>query len=245
MYALAFESNVWEFAVRPESLEVTYPARTNATPTLTAAYLDHFGPGIGAVSISGTTGWGKRPGLKDGRAELRRLITLYTNYLRSAAAADDPESIQLTFADGYTGASFLCAPDSSGLRTQQSKGSPLLVRFSLTLIILRDLTGGRVSNDSIGVGVIRSGLGAAIQGAISVGYAEAARALLGRSAALAPTPQLYTVANGDSLGSIAQVYGVDPATLAQQNGVRYGQRLLSGTILTIPTEANTYAGNRQ
>lgn len=240
MYALAFDGTVWEMPVRPESLEVTYPARTSATPTLTAAYLDHFGPGIGAVSIAGTTGWGKRHGLKNGLSELRRLLQLYTSYLRSAAAADDPESVRLTFADGYTGASFLCAPDSSGLRTQQSKGSPMIVRFSLTLIILQDLTGGRVRSDSIGVGVIRTGLGAAIGGTISAGYSSAAQSLLRGSAALVPTNQLYTVTADDSIDAIAQSYGVDSAELARANGVRYGQRLIPGVILSIPTKANAF-----
>ena len=239
MYALAFGSTVWEFAIRPESLEVTYPARINATPTLTAAYLDHFGPGIGAISIAGTTGWGKRHGLKNGITELKKLIQLYGNYLYAAAAADDPTSVRMTFADGYTKSSFLVAPDSSGLRTQQSKGSPMLVRFALTLIILKDLTGGRVAADQVTVGLIRTGLGAAISGALGV-YQDLAKSYLGASPVLSPAVQKYTVQNGDTFDGIAQTYGVDATELGRVNGVRYPNRVLPGTVLTIPSSTNTF-----
>lgn len=237
MFALAFNGAVWNFPIAPDGIDVNYTARTAVTPTLTAAYVDMFGPGIGAVSINGTTGWGVGPRKRNGNgvALLRQLVSLYENYLVAAAAAADPANVQMTFADGYTGNAFLVVPDASGLRTQQSKASPLLIRFSLTLVVLRDLSGGRSAalGSQLALGALErmgSGLG---DFATSNAWAAESQATTASAPALASPSFRYTVQPGDTIDQIAQAYETTRQAIMQDNGIRYAGRIVPGVVLTI------------
>lgn len=229
MYALAFGATVWALPVGPESLEVSYPARTAVAQTLTSAYLEHFGPGVGAVVLSGTTGWGvARNGSALGLAWLNRLIALYNAYLREAAAASDPSTIRMTFADATMGQAFLVVPDPSGLRVQGHKASPLLRRFTLSMIILQVLSGGQAANE-ITLGKLASDLSSS-EGA---NYEAEARSAL-ELGAFSDPPLRYEVQPGDTYEAIALQFKVAPRVLADANAVRYPGRLLPGYVLEIP-----------
>lgn len=231
MYALAFGSRVWNLPVAPESLEVHYPARTQVIPTLSAAYLEHFGPGVGAISLSGTTGWGVGPrkARPNGNAALLELIGLYDTYLREAAATPDPATVRMTFADAVLGQAFLVVPDASGLRVQAHKSSPMLRRYTLGLTILAVLTGGQAA------GAIEIGkLGSDLTAGEGLTFEAVARLSLG-AGAFAPPAQSYRVQAGDTYEAIAALFGVDPRELADANAVRYPGRLLPGYVLSIPS----------
>lgn len=231
MYVIAFGNKAWAFPVGPESLEVSYPARSTATPTFTAAYVDMFGPGIGSIQISATTGWGvgSRKGRPNGNIAIKQLIMLYKDYLVRAAAAPDPTAIPMTFADGFGGHAFLVTPDASGLRVQQQKSSPLLRRFSLSLIILHDLTGGKMTSE------IEIGKLSAIEGGPQPNeYVEQAQAYLDQSPALQASSRRYEVQEGDTVQSIADMFGVDVQALLEANGIRFPSRVKAGLVLDIP-----------
>src|SRR5277367_3573779 len=51
--------NTWtlNLVIRPEELTRTDPSRMTVQQTLGGAWADDFGPGLGSINISGTTGW--------------------------------------------------------------------------------------------------------------------------------------------------------------------------------------------
>ncbi len=231
MYALTFNKTVWEFPVGPESLEVAYPARTNVVPTFSGGYLDHFGPGIGTISMSASTGWGigAKKARPNGKAAIKTLISLHKQYLIDAARASDPRSVPMIFTDTNQNRVFLVVPDPSGLRISEQKGSPLVARFSLSLTVLKDMSGG--ATDSLIIGKLFDDPGA-IPGA-SV-YSETAGSYLESIIAINPRGQRYEVQEGDTMQSIALQFGIPLRVLMDRNGIRQAGRVQPGLVLDIP-----------
>lgn len=227
-YALGFQGAVWEFPIGPDSLEINYTAITNAVPTLQGAYLDHFGSGIGTITVSATTGWGvgARKNRPNGAAAILSLKNMYQAYLAAAAAASNPQNVSMTFADNTAGLSFQVAPDRSGLRLQQHKQSPLVRRFSLTLHVLRETSGGSVQAPPSG-GFTNSIPNAAPQ------QAQQAQANSGALLNSYQQPQAYTIQAGDTLTAIAAMYGTSVDSLVAANGIQNPDRISAGQILSI------------
>lgn len=228
-YTLGFQGTVWEFPIGPDSLEISYTALTNAVPTFAGAYLDHFGSGIGTITLSAATGWGvgDRKGRPDGRAAIVSLKNLYQAYLNAASAASNPQSVSMTFADTIAGLSFEVAPDRSGLRLQQHKQSPLIRRFSLTLHVLRETSGGHVIATPY-TPVRTNSITLSAGPALAQAQADS-QALL----SLATQPQAYTVQAGDSLTAIAGMFGTTIDAIVELNGIRNPDMIDAGQILTI------------
>jgi len=238
MYALAFDGTVWSLPVRPESIEVSYAARTAVAPTMTEAYVDMFGPGVGTITLNGTTGWGvgarkRRP---NGLAALKQLIALYGRYLVAAAAASDPRTVRMTFADGYTGRSFLVVPEASGLRTTQNQNSPLIVRYSLSMIVLRDLSGGKAQGTMGATGVAAGVERGLLDDPATLGqsYLTGLAAGVANAPGLASSLMRYAVQAGDTLALIAEAYDTTPDAIKRANGIQFPSRIQPGLVLTIP-----------
>ncbi len=236
LYALSFDKKVWEFPVGLESLEVSYPARSEAVPTLAAAYLDFFGPGVGTINISASTGWGNRAtprgavSVDGGKKAMAALLTLYKQWTLDVAAADNPMLIPMTFIDSNQSRVFLVAPDRSGLRITTHKSSPLISRFSLGLIILRDLTNGRVE-DAIYLGKFIETTRPNVD---ATRFQTEAQQSIDRIGSAVDTPQNYEVQEGDTIASIAQDLQIPVGVLMDANGIRQRDRIEPGLVLRIP-----------
>lgn len=231
MSALAFGTQVWEFPIQPQSLDIAYTSRISTTQALSAAYVDMFGPGLGTITLSATTGWGvgERKRRPNGAKAARALIEAYQNYLVRAAAESDPMRIPMIFVDTVNTESHQVVPDQSGLRMSQQKGSPLLRQFSLSLTIIRDLSGGAVP-DALYLGTINNPLASVSPAA----YGSQAEAALATIPALAAPVRRYEVQPGDTLATIAAQYGVSEASIMTANQIRHRDRILPGLVLTIP-----------
>lgn len=227
-YSLTFDSVVWNLPVAPQSLEVRLPARVTVTPTLAGAYVDHFGADVGALTLTATTGWGvgNRARIPNGRENARRLISLYNRYLETTRAAANPADIPMYFTDAWAGHVWQVVPDRNGLTWSQQSNRPLLRTYTLTLKIIADLTGGQMDGAAVTDGFTRPSASA---------YAAEASALL-NTPTLLRDDRRYTVQSGDSLDSIAALFGADADSIRDANAIRFAGRLQTGVVLTIPGE---------
>lgn len=157
---------------------------------------------------------------------LRELVRFYQAYLTAAAAAIDPSTVELIFADADMGAAYLVAPEASGLRVQAHKSSPMLRRYTLNLIVLREMSTGQRGSITIG----KLSADASTEGAT---FSAAALNALGASALQPPQPT-YRYQADDSLDRIADLYGVAPGAIADANAIRYPGRLQPGFVMHIP-----------
>lgn len=127
----------FNFGIRPEDLTITEPSRLTAQQTLGGAWADSFDIGVTTITLAGHNGW--RGGVLSGEdlfAELRS--TVFTAWHQGRADAiqqgQDPDTVQLFFADSLDSYAYLVAPRSFTLR--RSKTSPLLMRYQIQLLCL-------------------------------------------------------------------------------------------------------------
>lgn len=123
--------------LRPQSLEISRPARGMVTNTLSSAFLDDFGEGVGSIAISGHTGWRAGGGL----AALKLIEQLFIEYLsrrqKLAAAGVDPSGISLWYIDTLNFEAFSVYPmEFSAFR---SRSEPLFVSYRMRFVVLADL----------------------------------------------------------------------------------------------------------
>lgn len=128
----------FNFGLRPEELTVTEPSRLTAQQTLGGAWADSFDRGISTITLAGTNGW--RGGLLSSGEDLFQQLraTCFTGWHQARADAiaqgQDPDSVQLYFTDSLDDIAVIVAPESFTLR--RSKSSPLLMRYSIRLLVL-------------------------------------------------------------------------------------------------------------
>lgn len=128
--------------IRPEDLTRTDPSRITTHQTLGGAWADSFGPGIPTISISGHTGWRRRPINDDDRDGGERFHQLFEHVftkwhtLRNDAvkAGTDPDRVRLVFADALDQFAVVVAPTSFVLR--RSKSRPLLSQYQISMMVL-------------------------------------------------------------------------------------------------------------
>lgn len=127
--------------IRPEDLTRGEPSRLQVMQTLGGAWADAWGVGISMLTIAGHTGW--RGSIdKDGAelfAELREQAYKAWHRLRAEAraAGTDPDAVELIFTDALDSISVVVAPMSFQLRRNRAR--PLLMQYSIQLLILRDV----------------------------------------------------------------------------------------------------------
>ena len=128
-----------DLAIRPEDLTRQDPSRLSVVQTLGGAWGDDFGPGIGNITLSGTTGWRAGGGVADGEARFKQLRTAVFDewHIRRAAArkaGKNPDAIALVLADSLNNTIDQVAPNSFTLRRSRSR--PLLLQYQISLTVL-------------------------------------------------------------------------------------------------------------
>lgn len=123
--------------IRPEDMVRTYPSRMTVNQTLGSAWVDSFGEGLEAVTISGTLGWRTGPDGMDGGERLTFMRdTIYTSWhgQRAAAMASgiDPNLVSLLFVDNLTGYMQTVVPLAFEIR--RSKSRPLLAQYRIPMV---------------------------------------------------------------------------------------------------------------
>lgn len=137
--------------VRPEELTRTDPSRINPQQTLGGtAWADNFGPGIAAIQISGNTGWRRSAGdiQIDGEERFRELKNQVFNSwherrIEAMNAGNDPDRVQLVFADALDGFAVVVAPLSFTLRRSRSR--PLLLQYQISMTVLDENIDQRIA----------------------------------------------------------------------------------------------------
>lgn len=148
-------AGAFDLTIRPEELSRTEPSRLTVQQTLGGAWADAFGRGLITIRIAGTTGWhGGRPDAallsgEDAFRALRDGAFIAWHDARDALlrAGQDPAGVELTFVDELDGFVDVVAPKTFSLR--RSKSSPLLIRYSVEMVVLRDAAlpaGGRLAD---------------------------------------------------------------------------------------------------
>lgn len=122
-------------ALRPEDFSRSDPSRMTVHHTLGGAWVDNFGPGLAAITLSGHTGWrGGSDG--DGESRWRALRdTVFNGWHQrrkaAVAAGKDPSGIKLIYADALSDFAVEVAPLSITLRRSRSR--PLLIQYSISM----------------------------------------------------------------------------------------------------------------
>jgi hypothetical protein len=129
-------------AIRPEDLTRSDSSRVAVQQTLGGAWGDNFGPGIPTITISGHTGWRRNDNSTDDLDGEGRFTQLYQQVftgwhtLRKVAVqyGQDPDGVQLVFADALDNFAVVVAPLNFTLRRSRSR--PLLFQYQISMVVL-------------------------------------------------------------------------------------------------------------
>lgn len=128
----------FNFNIRPEELTIQEPSRLTVQQTIGGAWADSFDEGVTTITLAGHCGW--RGGILVSGEDLFMTLrdTCFGGWHRARADAvaqgQDPDTIRLYFTDNLDSISSIVAPRSFTLR--RSKTSPLLIRYSIQLLVL-------------------------------------------------------------------------------------------------------------
>lgn len=125
--------------IRPEELSRSSPSRMSVNQTLGGAWVDSFGEGIEAITISGTLGWRTGPDGLDGGTRLvemrdKTFAAWHDMRQRAIDIGDDPNDIKLRFVDTLNFYTSVIAPQVFEIR--RSKSRPLLASYRMSFIAL-------------------------------------------------------------------------------------------------------------
>lgn len=135
-----------DLPVNPDRDE-TYGIRATLTQSLSGAYTDRYGLEIPKIVLSGTTAWMVPSGRFNGqpingpqaaRMLYREILLRYESMRQSNSS---PHGVQMVVHDESTMRSWLVEPMDS-LRLRQTSQDPMIVYFTLNLIVVADLTDG-------------------------------------------------------------------------------------------------------
>lgn len=215
-------------AIRPEDLTRTDQSRLNVQQTLGGAWGDNFGPGIPQIMISGTTGW--RRGVADGLDGSERFTQLYEQVYQgwhqgrqnAIASGQDPDKVQLVFADALDNMAVVVTPNTFVLR--RSKSRPLLFQYQIAMTVvdqsldlvsyLQNSSGGFLDADimqSIGLDSFSqsmtdlAGYAASVAGYVDASIAGAVNGFLSRSMSVFGTVMSAVSAGSSSVGPIVGI----------------------------------------
>lgn len=121
-----------DLLVRPEDLQWTEPARTSVNQSLGGAWVDNFGPGIPAITISGHTGWrpvGADMGWEGRFDDLYQQV--WKKYHDAIAQLKDPTKVKLEFVDVLDRRAAVVTPNQFVLKRNRSR--PLLKQYNISM----------------------------------------------------------------------------------------------------------------
>lgn len=137
----------YNFLINPQEYEESHPQRTTVFKTREAVIVEDFGPALGTITFSGTTGFKKMKEPKGSggkrRTGAQRLFALQKfidNYAKSGYTTEpggNPNNAELIFYNRTDNKSWYVHLAEDGLSISRSAEESLLYRYSLSLIILR------------------------------------------------------------------------------------------------------------
>ena len=122
-------------ALRPEDLQWTEPSRISVNNTLGDAWIDAFGPGVGKIVISGTTGWGSKLGFAGEAAFMLLYHASYKGWHDAVAGSKAPESVPMFFVDALDIRMAQVVPDTFTMKRNKSR--PLLIQYNISYTIVK------------------------------------------------------------------------------------------------------------
>lgn len=129
----------YNFQVNPENYEESHPQRTTTFKTREAVVVEDFGPDLGTITFSGTTGF-RRVNGRNGAERLYELKNLIEEYGLSGFTTEpggNPNNAELIFYNRTEGESWYVHLDNDGFIINRSAEESLLHRYTISLIILR------------------------------------------------------------------------------------------------------------
>ncbi len=122
-------------ALRPEDLQWTEPSRISVNNTLGDAWIDAFGPGVGKIVSSGTTGWGSKLGFAGEAAFMLLYHASYKGWHDAVAGSKAPESVPMFFVDALDIRMAQVVPDTFTMKRNKSR--PLLIQYNISYTIVK------------------------------------------------------------------------------------------------------------
>ena len=124
-------------ALRPEDLQWTEPSRISVNNTLGDAWIDAFGPAVGKIVISGTTGWGSKLAFAGEEAFKELYQASYKGWHDAVAGSKDPESVSMFFVDALDSRMAQVVPDTFVMKRNKSR--PLLIQYNISYTIVKSM----------------------------------------------------------------------------------------------------------
>jgi len=210
--------------INPDQIQITSPARQTTTQTMGGIYKDILGIGVRSLTIQGSTGWRKSAltGL-NGQETAQILWRIYEEYYKRIVTT--PE-VELLFIDDIDGYSFKITMDD--FQTSRNKAEPLIIRYSIPITLLQDMSNPKAPSPDIPVQVA---LG------ISSIVAKSTSTVAAVAETIKPDPIPYTVVSGNTLWKIADMFyhdGSQYPLIAQFNNISSPYTIYPGQIILVP-----------
>ncbi len=151
--------------INPENYNQTEPARVTVTQTKGGMFVDHFGPGVKTIQISGTTGYfggknkkltqtsrsvaatgdlaSRTTGKESGQEHFLRLRKMYRNWLDNST--DPVEPAEMRFHNWADKESYQVAITTFNL--QRAVGRPLLYQYNIQMTVIRALDAKKTTTE--------------------------------------------------------------------------------------------------
>ena len=115
----------YTFRLNPESFSQDFTARATVQPTMSGIYVDHFGTGVGRISVSGSTGKGFLPELK----RLKKAVLDFHDRLECGGTLPPMKFMNMTDAEYW-------AVVVQTVRVLRNIQSPILYRYEIDMAVL-------------------------------------------------------------------------------------------------------------
>lgn len=129
----------YNFRVNPENYVEAFPQRTTVYKTRSAVIIEDFGPDLGQITFSGTTGFKSVNGVNGAQrmASLKKFLQDYSKGGHASTSDYLPER-ELYFHNNTDDKSYLVHIAPEGFSITRSSERSLLFQYSISLVILRE-----------------------------------------------------------------------------------------------------------
>lgn len=129
----------YNFRVNPENYVESFPQRTAVYKTRSAVIIEDFGPDLGQITFSGTTGFKSVNGVNGAQrmASLKKFLQDYSKGGHASTSDYLPER-ELYFHNNTDDKSYLVHIAPEGFSITRSSERSLLFQYSISLVILRE-----------------------------------------------------------------------------------------------------------
>lgn len=125
----------YKFMFNPEEYMQEEPNRAHVTQTKSGGWVDAFGPGVGMLSMKGTTGFkGTTKDPTKGFKKFKELRKLFRDYMKKASNGRNMNSHEFIVYNYTDGDYWVVVPES--FRLFRSIARPLLYMYEINLILL-------------------------------------------------------------------------------------------------------------